>query len=251
MPDARVVEWIREKFVDLAESLDERGRRRWAAIEARSLGRGGIAAVAKASGMSERTIRTGIQELAAGDALPPGRQRRQGAGRRSRKDEQPALVGALEQMIAPPTRGEPPIPCGGPARARGRSPRNCKAKDMKSVQPPCAVCLPTWAIVFRPTVRGKKASSIQIATLSLRTSMRASRRENAGANQLCRWTRKRRNGWENKSNGGQEYEPKGQPRKTDTHDFPDKTKGKAVPYGVYDIHRDEACVVGRYQPRHG
>ena len=35
----------------------------------------------------------------------------------------------------------------------------------------------------------------------------------------------------NKSNVGQEYEPKGQPRQTDTHDFPDKTKGKAVPYG--------------------
>jgi hypothetical protein len=46
----------------------------------------------------------------------------------------------------------------------------------------------------------------------------------------------------NKSNGGKEYEPKGQPRQTDTHDFPDKTKGKVVPYGVYDIHRDEAIV---------
>jgi hypothetical protein len=46
----------------------------------------------------------------------------------------------------------------------------------------------------------------------------------------------------NKSNVGREYEPKGQPRRTDTHDFPDKTKGKAVPYGVYDIHRDEAVV---------
>ena len=42
----------------------------------------------------------------------------------------------------------------------------------------------------------------------------------------------------NKSNVGKEYEPKGQPRQTDTHDFPDKTKGKVVPYGVYDIHRD-------------
>lgn len=46
----------------------------------------------------------------------------------------------------------------------------------------------------------------------------------------------------NKSHVGQEYEPKGQPRETDTHDFPDKTKGKAVPYGVYDIHRNEAVV---------
>jgi len=46
----------------------------------------------------------------------------------------------------------------------------------------------------------------------------------------------------NKSNVGREYEPRGQPRQTDSHDFPDKTKGKAVPYGVYDIHRNEALV---------
>lgn len=46
----------------------------------------------------------------------------------------------------------------------------------------------------------------------------------------------------NKSNAGQTFETKGRARRTDTHDCPDKTKGKAVPYGVYDIHRNEALV---------
>ena len=110
MPDAHVVEWIRDKYIDLAESLDERGRRRWAAIEARSLGRGGTAAVAEAIGMSDRTIRNGIRELESGVSLPAGRQRRQGAGRKPRKDEQPSLVAALEKMISPTTRGEPTNP---------------------------------------------------------------------------------------------------------------------------------------------
>jgi hypothetical protein len=71
MPDARVVDWIREKYIDLAAELDERGRRRWTAIEARSLGRGGIAAVAEATGISDRTIRTGLRELARGTASLP------------------------------------------------------------------------------------------------------------------------------------------------------------------------------------
>src|SRR3990172_4110448 len=110
MPDAHVVEWIREKCVNLAESLDELGRRRWAAIEARSLGYGGISAVAEATGMSDRTIRTGIKELESGEWPPPGRQRREGAGRRSRKAEQPSLLAALDKMIAPTTRGEPTNP---------------------------------------------------------------------------------------------------------------------------------------------
>ena len=46
----------------------------------------------------------------------------------------------------------------------------------------------------------------------------------------------------NKKNPGQTYEPEGRPRQVDTHDFPDETKGKAVPYVVYDIHRNEAAV---------
>jgi hypothetical protein len=46
----------------------------------------------------------------------------------------------------------------------------------------------------------------------------------------------------NKKNVGKEYRPSGQPLEVDTHDFPDKKLGKAIPYGVYDIRRDEAWV---------
>lgn len=70
MPDASVVEWIREKYGAFVADLDERGRRRWAAAEARSLGRGGIAAVAEATGISDRTIRNGIRELDDPNAAP-------------------------------------------------------------------------------------------------------------------------------------------------------------------------------------
>lgn len=45
-----------------------------------------------------------------------------------------------------------------------------------------------------------------------------------------------------KSNTGREYRPKGQPLEVDTHDFPDKKLGKAVPYGVYDVAKNEALV---------
>ncbi len=242
MPEARVVEWIREKFVDLAESLDERGRRRWAAIEARSLGRGGIAAVAEASGMSDRTIRTGIQELAAGDSLPPGRQRRQGAGRRSRKDEQPALVGALEQMIAPTTRGEPT----NPLRWTCKSTRTLAAELQSQGYEISATTVRSLLAHLgyslqanRKMQEGKQHPDrdAQFAHINARVKARKRRGEPALSVDT-----KKKEPLGNKSNGGREYEPKGQPRKTDTHDFPDKTTGKAVPYGVYDIHRDEACV---------
>ena len=110
MPEASIVEWIRGKYVALVSDLDERGRRRWAAIEALSLGRGGIAAVAEAARISDRTVRNGIRELKSGNALPAGCQRRPGAGRRAREKEQPGLIGALERLVEPVSRGDPMSP---------------------------------------------------------------------------------------------------------------------------------------------
>jgi DNA-binding MurR/RpiR family transcriptional regulator len=73
---------IGERFRALAGELDERRRRVWAAAEARACGRGGIAAVARATGISEATIRKGLRELDAGERLAPGRVRRPGGGRK-------------------------------------------------------------------------------------------------------------------------------------------------------------------------
>jgi len=242
MPDARVVEWIRHKFVELAGSLDERARRHWAAVEARSLGRGGIAAVAEATGMSDRTIRTGIRELETGDSPPPGRQRRQGAGRPSRKREQPSLVAALEKMISPTTRGEPT----NPLRWTCKSTRTLAAELQNqgfevgaSTVRGLLAELGYSLQANRKMQEGKQHPDRDAQFEHINTRVKARKRRGEPA--LSVDTKKKEN-LGNKSNVGREYEPKGQPRKTDTHDFPDKTKGKAVPYGVYDIHRDEAVV---------
>ena len=110
MPEATVVQWIRCKYIALVGELDERGRRRWAATEAVSLGWGGIAAVAEATGISDRTIRNGIRELKGADPLSADRQRRPGAGRQAREAEQPELIGRLESLVEPVARGDPMSP---------------------------------------------------------------------------------------------------------------------------------------------
>ena len=69
MPDARVVEWVKEKYSALSAVLNERSRRMWAATEARSLGRGGVAAVIAATGMSSATVHRGFRELEAAEAV--------------------------------------------------------------------------------------------------------------------------------------------------------------------------------------
>lgn len=242
MPDANVVAWIREKFVDLAGELDERGRRRWAAIEARSLGRGGIAAVAEATGISDRTIRTGLAELTSGETLPPGRQRRPGAGRKSVQIEQPGLIEALDKMISPTTRGDPSNPLRWTCKSTRVLAKELQVQGYRVSASTVRGLLNDLGYSLqanRKTREGKQHPDRDAQFEHINSRVRARKRRGEPALSV---DTKKKETLGNKRNSGKSLEPKGQPRLTDTHDFPDKEKGKAVPYGVYDIHQNEAVI---------
>lgn len=104
--DADVVEGLRAKFGALLPHLDERQQRLMMGAEARSLGHGGIAAVAEATGASRSRVSLGVKELEAGEA-PLGRARRSGGGRKSVTETDPGLVAALLALVEPTRRGDP------------------------------------------------------------------------------------------------------------------------------------------------
>jgi len=101
---------IRERWLIVRDELDERGRRMWAAAEARSRGRGGIAAVVRATGISAETVRRGIAEVVGGERAPEGRVRRPGAGRKPIAEREPGLREALLALLEGATRGDPESP---------------------------------------------------------------------------------------------------------------------------------------------
>ena len=107
MQDAEVIDGLELKFNALVGDLDERGRRRWAATEAMALGYGGITAVSLATGLSDRTIRNGIEELQSDTPLPSGRQRRIGGGRKPLESSQHDLIDAIDRLVEPTQRGDP------------------------------------------------------------------------------------------------------------------------------------------------
>ncbi len=119
MPDANVVTWIREKYTALMGDLDERGRRRWAATEARSLGRGGIAAVAEATGLSDRTVRNGLAELADSNPIGSGRQSAPAAGEPVASVNNPNCSRHCKASWMTPLAEIRCRPFAGPAKAPG------------------------------------------------------------------------------------------------------------------------------------
>jgi Rhodopirellula transposase DDE domain len=243
MHDAPVVEWIRQKFLSIFADLDERGRRRWAAAEARSLGWGGIAAVAHATGISDRTIRNGLRELDDPNALPRDRQRKKGGGRRSREQTQPRLMSALESLIEPVVRGDPM----SPLRWTCKSTRTLAA-ELNS-QGFAVSCTKVGALLKargyslqsnRKTLEGKQHPDRNAQFEHIARRVKA--RQRCGEPAISVDTKKKETLGKLK-NPGKTYRRKGRPVEVKTHDFPDKTLGKAIPYGVYDIEHNEAGVL--------
>jgi transposase len=242
MLDQRIVQWIESKYRGLSEELSERARRRWAAVEAASLGRGGISVVSEATGLAHSTIRRGILELNTGEAPPPGRQRRKGAGRRSVEVVDPCVRAVLERLVEPESRGDPQSPLRWTCKSTRRLAEQLTAQG-HPVGPTTVRRLLKKAgyslQANRKTREGKAHPDRDAQFRFINGRVKAQQRRGQPAISV---DTKKKEALGNLKNPGQTWRPKGKPREVDTHDFPDPRKGKAVPYGIYDLRHNEAWV---------
>ena len=244
--DPVVTEAVKTKFAALAPLFDERLRRRWAAVEARSMGRGGIACLAAATGMSRTTIDTGLKELAANEAAgahdDSGRLRRPGAGRKPLTAHDPNLVQALERLVDPVTRGDPMGPllwtCSSAARL---------AEHLRSAGHPVSertVNRLLHELGYRLQANRKTLEGAQHAdrAAQFKHINRRGRAFQALRQPVVSVDTKKKELVGEYRNGGREWRPKGQPERVKVHDFVDKALGKAIPYGIYDVTGDSGWV---------
>jgi Rhodopirellula transposase DDE domain len=234
---------IRAKYSALAEVMDERVRRLWAGAEADAIGAGGIAVVERATGMSRTTIRAGRDELRAGASRYDVVQVRQAGGGRPRiEDESPGIVGALEALVDPVTRGDPE----SPLRWTSKSTRKLSAELAERGYPvsPQKVgqLLHTSGYSLQSARKTFEGSShidrdAQFEFINSRVEAFQAR----GAPVISVDTKKKELVGAFK-NAGQEWQPKGEPTKVNVYDFLSEAVGKAIPYGVYDLAQNEAWV---------
>ena len=242
MLDAQIIEGIESKFNSLVGDLDERGKRRWAAAEAMALGWGGIAAVAMATGLSDRTIRTGIKELQSENPVSSGRQRKPGAGRKPLEHSQTDLVEAIDRLVEPTERGDPQSPLRWTCKSLNNLQRELRSQGYSVGRTKISKVLRSLGYSLQGNRKTREGAdhpdrNAQFEHIARRVS--ACRR---GGRPAISVDTKKKETLGKKANVGQEYRPKGKPVEVDTHDFPDKVLGKAIPYGVYDIESNEAWV---------
>jgi transposase len=233
---------IGERYRALAGELDERRRRLWAAAEARSHGHGGIAAVARATGIAENTIRAGLRELESGHALETSRVRRAGGGRKPITETDPTLLCDLERLVDPGSRGDPCQPLRWTAKSVRRLADGLRELGHRVSHETVARLLRSLGYSLqanRKTREGASHPDRDAQFAHINQTIRAAL--DAGQPAISVDTKKKELIGDFK-NGGREWRPTGTPELVRTHDFKDKQLGKAIPYGVYDLASDEGWV---------
>ena len=233
---------IAERFAGLGPELNERQRRLWAASEARACGRGGIAAVARATGISEDTVGRGIKELAAGVRLEAGQVRRRGAGRRALTESDPSLVVDLERLVDPATRGDPCSSLRWSSKSLGNLAGALVAVGHEVSDRTVGKLLRGLGFRLHANQKTREGNAHPDRDAQFRhidATVAAALR--AGEPTISVDAKKRELVGDFKA-VGREYEPTGRPVQVRTHDFKDKDLGHAIPYGVYDINANEGMV---------
>ena len=242
-----LVQLVRKVFRLMAPALDEQSTRLLAGAFAIALGDGGVTTVTEATGIRHKRIVAGrrdLRELAKSRASPlRGRIRRPGAGRKPIEEQDPELLKAMDALIEPTTRGDPESPLRWTTKSVRRLAEELTAKG----HPVGHSTVASWlhALGYSLQANSKRIEGteppdrdVQFQHINRRT--KATQR--AGQPVISVDTKKKElvGPFANK---GREWHPVGEPVAVRVHDFlDDRAVGKAVPYGVYDVGRDEGFV---------
>ena len=239
-----VADEIEVKYRALADRLDEATLRLWAAVEARSLGRGGVSAVARAVGLSRTTIHAGLAELSGAavaartlDARVPrqSRVRVSGGGRKKLVAKDATLLSDLDALIEPTTRGDPQSTLRWTCKSTTRLAQELNRQGHPVSQRTVCDLLAQLRYSLQATRKTREGSHHPDRDAQFRHIASVVTQYQDDGQPVISVDTKKKELIGDFKNGGREWQPKGQPEAVRTHDFIDPELGRVAPYGVYDL----------------
>src|SRR5581483_2281626 len=233
---------IKTRYQALRSVLDERTRRLVAAAESQAIGRGGISAVSRVTGLSLPVIRQGLAELKKPSALTPGRIRRQGGGRKKAAVKDASLKLDLESLLESTTRGDPEAPLRWTCKSVRQLSSELQRKKHRVSHQVVADLLHQLGYSLQANRKSKEGAdhpdrNAQFEHLNGKVKWCLRRRQPV----ISVDTKKRELVGEFKNNG-RELRPQRNPELVRVHDFVDPNLGRATPYGIYDMGRNSGWV---------
>jgi DDE family transposase len=235
---------LRAKHAALAPVLTERSRRLWAATEARALGHGGIAVVERATGISRSTIQRGLRELEAETALSPERTRKPGGGRKPTTAVDPTLLRDLDALVEPTAPGDPDSPLRWSCKSTRTLAVALQALGHSVSHTVIAELLHQLGYSLQGNVKTREGRQHPDRDAQFRYIAETVTRAQRQRQPAISVDTKKKELVGDFQNGGRAWRRTGEPDRVRVHDFiiRDPGHGKAIPYGVYDLRRDEGWV---------
>lgn len=231
---------IEAKYQALSGRLNEAALRVWAAAEARSLGRGGVSTVAKAIGMSRTTIHAGLSELKA-PPLPAGkssgrlRVRAAGGGRKKLADKDASLLGALDALVEPTSRGDPMSPLRWTCKSTYRLSEELKRQGYDVSQRTVCDLLSQMGFSLQSTRKTREGGKHEDRDAQFAHIAKTVADYQAAGDPVISVDTKKKELIGDFKNAGREWQPAGTPEEVRVYDFIDPELGKVAPYGIYDL----------------
>ena len=219
----------------MAAVLDEQSRRRFVALEARSLGHGGVSAMAQISGLARSTIYRGLSDIRDKVSAPPGRIRRPGAGRKPKASTDATLVADLRALVAPATRGDPVKPLLWTSKSLRTLARELARQGHEVSHTVVGELLQGMGYRLQANSKTREGSGHTDRDAQFHYINTQAVSCLAAHEPVISVDTKKKELVGNFKNNGREWRPKGKPELVNVHDFIDPKLARAVPYGVYDI----------------
>ena len=241
MSDAKSVA---RRFELIGAMLDERQRRCLAAAEALVIGRGGVSAVARATGMARGTIQAGVVELSQPKKkrLTPGRIRKPGGGRKRKVDIDPSLRSDLEKLLDPATRGDPETPLRWTCKSSRELSAELNRQGHFTSHSLVVALLHDLGYSLQGNRKTVEGASHPDRNAEFEYISRKVKEHLRTKDPVISVDTKKKELVGNFKNGGREWRPQGNPEQVQIHDFLVPELGRAIPYGVYDLGQNTGWV---------
>jgi DNA-binding transcriptional ArsR family regulator len=226
---------IRHDYAMLRASLNERGRRMFAAAQVRALGYGGVAAVARATGIAPSTIGRALKELAGGLVVTDRRARRPGGGRKKLSSRDASLMSDPERLVEPATLGDPERPLRWVSKSLAKLAAALRAMGHQVSPQTVGRLLRQLKFSRQGNVKADEGRQHPDRDAQFQHINNRVLEFQAAGQPVISVDTKKKELIGNFKNAGTDYRLQGCPQRVDVHDFPDKELGKAIPYGVYDM----------------
>ena len=248
---------IEAKYRALAGRLDEATLRLWAAVEARSLGRGGVSSVAKAAGLSRTTVYAGLSEIEAAAkatrkrraavtvSAPAKRIRAPGGGRKKLIDLDESLLADLDALVEPTSRGDPMSPLRWTCKSTTRLAQELSSQGHQVSQRTVCDLLSQLKYSLQSLRKTREGTNHPDRDAQFRYIAKMVANYQRQHQPVVSVDTKKKELIGDFKNAGKEWHPEGEPELVRVHDFIDTELGKVAPYGVYDLTANQGWEIGR------